>query len=213
MKATLVEKKKVFIRCPNCGDENSHDISALDTDVAFGPSYCNSCGTGIRGYVDDASVEINVAEDRREPAFVLLRMNPQDIPIYLIIGGANFIAHEAATGSWPGEKDFLDSDEFFYNHNCHPTVVLQQAVAVIRAGDVNPQGIFEYITSRCAPSPAVLKDGEVAENLLNEFIPLTVPTPSETTVAARGDLTIPENVAAKLPIDQLTQPTAHSPKS
>src|ERR1043165_2419357 len=185
MKATLVEKKKVSVMCPNCGDEDSHDISSLEPNMTFGPSYCNSCGIGIRGYVGDTSVEISEAEYRRDTTVVLLRISPQDSPIYLIVSGADFTSQAgAASGSTQEEQDFLDSDEFFYNHNCDPAVVLRRVVAVIRAGVAHPEGVFEHVTTRRAPSPMAGEvNDEVPESVLKEFIPLTVQPSAGAAVA------------------------------
>lgn len=86
MKAELVERSEVYVRCPQCGDENSHRISQLPKGANFGISYCEKCGTGIEGHVISlGQVEIRVADESKEPSYILLRFNPEERPIFLMV--------------------------------------------------------------------------------------------------------------------------------
>ncbi|HEX8178641.1 MAG TPA: hypothetical protein VF525_03775 [Pyrinomonadaceae bacterium] len=157
MKATLTEKTEVYIRCAGCGDESSYCGSNIDPGTSFGPWYCNNCGAGIRGYVDGTGViEIEEAEYRKEPTSVLLRVLPQNEPIFLIVQGADFIPQYGATGNEPveGTKEFLDSDEFFYSHGSYPSLILRNTLAVIRGTDFAPCDIFQHVATRPALHPA-----------------------------------------------------------
>lgn len=40
MRARLVRKTEVYIRCATCGDESSHCVTNIDPGMSFGPWYC-----------------------------------------------------------------------------------------------------------------------------------------------------------------------------
>lgn len=85
MKAELVERREVYVRCPRCGDEESHKITRLSSGARFGISYCQKCGVGIEGYMTDGAVEIRVADEGKDVSYVLLRVNPEETPIFLMV--------------------------------------------------------------------------------------------------------------------------------
>ncbi|HEX8160332.1 MAG TPA: hypothetical protein VF538_00415 [Pyrinomonadaceae bacterium] len=175
MKAVLVEKKEVYVRCPDCGDENSHHVTHLDPGTSFGPSYCGNCGAGVRGYLSgDGSVEIFETGDRKEQTYVLLRISPQDDPIYLVVRGAEFVTDDGAGMVEECEEEtFFESDEYFYGYTCHPSVTLRTAVAVIINGEADPHGIFEYVATRPALSAHEYAEARIPDSLLVEFLRLT----------------------------------------
>jgi len=172
MKAVLIEKREVYVQCPDCGDESSHRVSNLDHGTSFGPSYCGNCGAGVRGYRGgDGSVEIFETEDRKEPTYVLLRVTPHDASIYLVVRGADFIPQDEGGAPDESEKEnFFESDEYFYGYTCHPSITLRNTVAVILNGEADPHGIFEHIATR--PASSAYGDGEdrLSDGLLWEFL-------------------------------------------
>lgn len=181
MKATFIEKSVVYIQCPNCLDDGSHLVSALDPGTSFGPWYCDNCGVGIRGYLDGSgSVEITEAEDRKEPTYVLLRIRPQDAPIFLVVCGADFIAQDkTATEEETEEEEFFGSDEFFYNHSCCPSITLQNTIMIIINGEANPPGIFEHVVTKSVSQSADNVGKEYSEVIFQELLELTSQTSND----------------------------------
>lgn len=85
MKAELIERREVYIRCPRCGDEKSHRVTNLQKGARFGISYCESCGLGLEGFNGDDGVEIRSADEGKEVAYVLLRIHPDETPLFLMV--------------------------------------------------------------------------------------------------------------------------------
>lgn len=156
MKATLVEKIESYIQCFNCGDANSHCSSPLDPGVSFGPWYCNECGTGIRGYVDgNGNVEIEEAEYRTTPTYVLLRVDAQDGAIFLVVKGEEYrhVGRDESNSleESNGDIDFSNTDEFFYRFQCEPFITLRNTVAIFKGDKVASDNFFHYVTTKFVP--------------------------------------------------------------
>lgn len=86
MKANLIERRELYVRCPECGDQKSHRISHVPVGANFGILYCKQCGTGIRGHViSQDDVEIILAGKAQEADQILLLVNPREVPQFLIV--------------------------------------------------------------------------------------------------------------------------------
>lgn len=147
MIAKTLEKKERFVACPQCGDNESHRITGIKPEDSFGPAYCKSCGVGIAGYVrPDGEVVIAVVPERRRPAYVLLRLVPQQRPVYLIVRDVE--RAQTAEGETEDKEAFFSSLEFMYDHQLCPRVYIGKSVTLLREGDEESYGLFEYVASR-----------------------------------------------------------------
>lgn len=174
MRATLIRKTDVYIQCATCGDESSHCVTNIDPGTSFGPSYCNNCGAGIRGYVNGSgAIDIEEAEYRRVPAHILLRILPQADPVFLVVQGADLVptSEHGCRETAECAEEFLDSDEFFYGYASDPSITLQNALALIRGTEFAPPGLFQYVTKRAASRPACgYSDESSLTDAFGEFI-------------------------------------------
>lgn len=147
MIATTLEKRERFIACPQCGDTDSHRITDIKPEASFRRSYCKSGGVGIAGYVrQDGEVVIEVVPERRSPTYVLLRLVPQQSPIYLIV--RDVVCEQTLESETADEEAFFNSHEFLYNHQLCPRIYIGNSVALLREGDEDSYGLFEYVASR-----------------------------------------------------------------
>jgi len=180
MEAKLIEKTLTYIQCPQCSDQNSHCLSGVEYGTGFGPWYCHQCGIGIMGSINSrGAVSIYQTPERRDPTFVLLRIDLPDAPLFLVIEGSDVIdirTGKTRADSDDGDDAYLYSDEFFYNRECPPSITLQKVVAVIKDGESDPRGVLHYVATR----PAVRKslEAEKEEQAVRAFQELTVPVPA-----------------------------------
>lgn len=179
MEANLIEKTLTYIQCPKCGDQNSHCISGVERASSFGPWYCTRCGAGITGSISSrGAVSIYEAPERRDPTFVLLRIDSQGPPVFLVVEGSQVV--DLRTGKTRAESDeqdaFLYSDEIFYNYRCPPSITLQKVVAVIKDGDPMPEGVLQYVATR--PASRSSEDGDREEQAVRAFQELLMPEPA-----------------------------------
>jgi len=187
MEANLIEKKLTYIQCPECGDHDSHCISDVERDTSFGAWYCARCGTGIMGSISSRGVvDICEVPERRDPTFVLLRLDSQDAPVFLIVQGSDTV--DLATGKTRAESDeddaFLYSDEVFYNYDCPPSIALQKVIAVIKNGDPVSQGLLQYVATR--PAPRGSTGSEREEQAFQELlVPEPAPAPDMSVPASQ----------------------------
>ena len=186
MKATLVRKTEVYIRCAECGDETSHCVSNIEPGMSFGPWYCNNCGTGIRGYINGpGAIDIEEVEYRRVPAYVLLRVLPQTNPIFLVVQGADLVPKYEQGGHETAEcvEGFLDGDEFFYSYASDPSITLRNTLAVIIGTEFAPSGVFQHVSTKQAPHVACEQgDQNILTEVFCEFIKIPTGEP-----AIKGD--------------------------
>lgn len=147
MIAITLEKRECFVACPQCGDTESHRITDIKPEASFGCSYCKSCGVGIAGYVrQDGEVVIEILPERRRPTYVLLRLVPQQTPIYLIV--RDMMCEQTLESKTVDEEAFFNSHKFLYNHQLCPRIYIGNSVALLREGDEDSYGLFEYVASR-----------------------------------------------------------------
>lgn len=150
MKASVLEKRERFVLCPQCGDAASHRVTDLEPESPARRSFCRSCGLGVvsrarRG----GEVFVEELPERALPNYVLLRLVPQERPVYLVVRD---LVCERPAGAGEDEEDaFFRSQEFLYNHQLRPRVYVGKSVVILREGDEDSYGLFEYVASHPRP--------------------------------------------------------------
>lgn len=188
MEANIIEKKLIYIQCPKCDDQNSHCISGVERGTSFGPWYCARCGAGIMGSISSRGiVDICETQGRKDPTYVLMRIESQNAPVFLVVEGSEVT--DLSTGKTRADSDesdaFLYKDEIFYNYECPPSITMQKVVAVIKNGDdvLNPREMLQYVATR--PAPRDSADDEKEEYAVRVFQDLLYPVPGlDETVPA-----------------------------
>lgn len=139
-KADTVAIGANYIRCPTCGEgeesgfEFTHFV-ADGRDTTFGPWHCKTCGRGIRGsyHATDQSVDIEVldASQDHKPGLMLVRLDPGDKPIHLILDQTIY----------PGWEDH-NYRYLVEEHSC-PVNFLR--IPIIAGTGTDPHGVLRFV--------------------------------------------------------------------
>jgi len=139
-KAKLKPVTKHYITCPFCNTDGTEGPGSADhliqNNTSFGPWYCKSCGKAIYGKTENGDVFVEKSDKTLEESLVLLRLDPQQQSIFLIVKGRIF----------DGKLD-EDSDQYLYEQHTCPTNFLGDVEVVIIGEDNDSHGLFEYVTT------------------------------------------------------------------
>lgn len=146
MNIRIIEKIEQYVACPQCGDTSSHRITDVRPHTTFGPLFCKSCGVGLVGQIEkDGEAEVELIDERRIPTYVLLQLVRQEKPVYLVV--RDVVCERPGQGSEHEAEAFYESLEFLYNHQLSPRVYIGNSIALMREGDEDSHGLFEYVAS------------------------------------------------------------------
>ncbi len=139
MSATY-EVRHVFCFCPWCQEKSGQRVDHLfaSAPTPFGPWYCDVCGRGFTGNVDELRNVTLHKNDRDQyvRTFVLLRR--ADTNLFLVLDAKR---HVDKDDDGHGHLQYL-----YEEHSC-PTNWLRECVAVIDNGDADPHGFLSVIRS------------------------------------------------------------------
>lgn len=149
MKAIIKEKITKFVECPGCQSSDSFEVTDLEIGERFGPCYCEHCGTVISGFVrDENNYEIGTSDEKVVPTLMLVKLEQtESLNVVLFRYTSEKMSNESAGDTWNSDE-FIDSQEFLFNFELTPTIVLRHAVAVFKETVGEPDGIIKYVAAR-----------------------------------------------------------------
>ena len=147
MLGVIIEKTSRFIKCPECESVESFDVTDVESSETFGPWVCNFCGTVIQGFAhSNKTFEIKAKLKHAVPSLVLLKVAPQKSPLFFVLNRRVSREFLAAAQNSPNEMEFIHSPQFFFNYECDPSAYLADTIKVIKNGEQEPRGVFEFLT-------------------------------------------------------------------
>jgi predicted RNA-binding Zn-ribbon protein involved in translation (DUF1610 family) len=140
-------KTETSIICPNCGEDSGIKVDVykkLGLPYTFLSGTCESCGREYSKVTINSlsDVEVELKDTFSVDQYVLLKMEPQKNPVYIVIKAKDF-------GRGGDAKDD-DSKRYYYEEHSCPINYLG-VVLIAEGGDTDPHGIFEYVRSLDCP--------------------------------------------------------------
>jgi len=138
----IVQRTKTYAVCPTCQADAGEVDHLLGTKVST-RWYCDACGHNYQlAFSEDGAVAISPLPGRRITTLNVLKLPPQEKPVFFVVKGMRF---EAATTDQ--DQDQEDSTRFFYEEHSCPTNWLKPEM-VYYDGDCDPHGLIQFVTAR-----------------------------------------------------------------
>ncbi len=126
----IVTETLHYVLCPHCQKGKSRICHLFGQKISFGPWFCDECGTGFVGTVDDRKVTVEVCKTRKDISTVFLRRDN----LVLVVEGMD----------WGHEES---NSKFYYEQHTCPTNYLSSTREVfdLDTGEADPHGIFTFV--------------------------------------------------------------------
>lgn len=146
--------------CQACGQhlfniEHLYEVFQQSSDInerAAGFWYCDACGVANRPTVyRDGSLRVEVKPEQRcLPTSVVLCIEPQDKPIYLLVKGMHWTDEKPDPGeSVQAQQE--QRDRYFYNEHTCPTNWFRHVQEIMIGDDCDPHGIAQHVGTILEP--------------------------------------------------------------
>lgn len=146
---------KTCIVCPHCNAKTDSSIDHLKPGESFGPWHCDSCGGSFTGTANGSETQVVKGRWYFKKTYDLLVLEPQDKPVYFVIGGRNY------------DGDNGEHKRYFYEEHSCPINWLRDISMISFDADVDPHGVLSYM--RSVEIPANLEPSAEDQFIISQF--------------------------------------------
>ena len=144
-KATITVETTTYVHCPSCNakawpiDHVLADKALLDT-LCWSCPYCGvACELHIKSPTE-VEIVINSNMSISVPCLHLLKMRPQDHPVFFVIRSFDYYrGHD-------GQAPFANA-KYYYEEGTCPVNWIADIEMIAAGNNTDPHGLFEYVTS------------------------------------------------------------------